>query len=63
MFLIALFFWVVCGWRWSGVRWSEKTQHKFSLGCRLSGQKGLQSLLIHFEFLIVFRMYNNHNTV
>ena len=30
---------------------------------RLSGQEGLQSLPVHFEFHVVLRVYNNYSTV
>ena len=62
-FFFFFLFLVVCGWRWSGLRRSEKTQYKFNLGCRLSDQKWLQSLPIHFEFRIVLRIYINHSTM
>ena len=48
---------------WLGVGRGKKSQHTIIRNHRLSGQEGLQSLPIHFEFRVVLRIYNNHNTV
>ena len=41
----------------------QKSQHTIIRSHRLSGQEGLQSLPIHFEFRVVLRIYNKHSTV
>ena len=41
----------------------KKSQYTLIRSHRLSGQEGLLSLPIYFEFYVVLRIYNNHTTV